>query len=143
MSRANGKIELEEMDMLLSNYFEKTAGTGVLATADASGRVNAAIYSRPHFIDEETVTFIMADRLTHANIQTNESAVYLFRESGDRYVGRRLYMTRTGETDDKKLIDEIRSRPHHGDQPEDHHDKKHLVYFNIDRVLPLIGDATT
>jgi len=126
--------------MPLSDYFEKTTGTGVLATADASGKVNAAIYGRPHFIDDQTVAFIMADRLTHANLRTNGNAVYLFRESGDRYVGRRLYLTKTGEADDPKLIEEIRSRPRHGDRPEDPHDKKYLVYFHIDRVLPLVGD---
>ncbi|MBW2559855.1 MAG: pyridoxamine 5'-phosphate oxidase family protein, partial [Deltaproteobacteria bacterium] len=62
--------------MTLGDYFEKTTGTGVLATADSSGKVNAAIYGRPHFINDQTIAFIMADRLTHANIQTNDSAVY-------------------------------------------------------------------
>jgi hypothetical protein len=127
--------------MTLKAYFEQTDGMGVLATADASGKVNAAIYGRPHFIDNQSVAFIMADRLTHANLQTNGSAVYLFGESGDRYAGRRLYLTRTGETDDPKLIEEARSRPRHGNQPGGPHDKKYLVYFHIDRVLPLIGDT--
>ena len=36
--------------MKLSEYFEKTQGIGVLATTDASGQVNQAIYSRPHFL---------------------------------------------------------------------------------------------
>ncbi len=129
------------MGTTLSTYFEKTAGMGVIATASSSGKVNAAIYGRPHFIDDQTVAFIMADRLTHANLQTNGSAVYLFRETGDRYVGRRLYLTRTGESDDPELIEEIRSRPHHGEQPKGPPDKKYLVYFHIDRVLPLIGDT--
>lgn len=126
--------------MTLGEYFEKTRGTGVLATADASGQVNAAIYGRPHFFNDQTVAFIMADRLTHANLQTNGSAVYLFRESGDRYVGKRLYLTRTDETDDQALIEEIRSRSHHGHRPDDPK-KRYLVYFHIDRVLPLIGDG--
>jgi len=126
--------------MTLKKYFADTKGTGVLATASSSGEVNAAIYGRPHFIDDQTVAFIMADRLTHANLRTNGSAVYLFRESGDRYVGKRLYLTRTDETDDQTLIEEIRSRPHHGDRPDDPGKKRYLVYFHIDRVLPLIGD---
>lgn len=33
----------------LKFYFENTKGTGVLATADSDGKVDAAIYSRPHF----------------------------------------------------------------------------------------------
>ena len=37
----------------LSEYFAKTQGIGVLATTDASGQVNQAIYGRPHFLDED------------------------------------------------------------------------------------------
>ena len=38
--------------MNLHDYFENTTGTGVLATADSSGNVNAAIYARPHVMDD-------------------------------------------------------------------------------------------
>jgi hypothetical protein len=61
--------------MKLSEYFEKKIGTSVLATADDKGIVNVAIYSHPHFMDEETIAFIMADRLTHNNLQYNPHAV--------------------------------------------------------------------
>ena len=44
--------------MKLSEYFEKNKGIGVLSTADSSGKVNAAIYGRPHFMDEETVALL-------------------------------------------------------------------------------------
>jgi hypothetical protein len=126
--------------MTLREYFEKTTGTGVLATADASGKVNAAIYGRPHFFDDQAIAFIMADRLTYANLQENDSAVYLFRETGDRYVGKRLYLTKTGELDEPALINEIRLRPHPGGHPDDHNKKRYLVSFHIDKVLPLIGN---
>ena len=52
------------MDM--KDYFENTKGVGVLATADADGKVNAAIYARPHFLEDnnnDTVSFIMNERL--------------------------------------------------------------------------------
>ncbi|MFA6345078.1 MAG: pyridoxamine 5'-phosphate oxidase family protein, partial [Syntrophales bacterium] len=61
--------------MKLDTYFETHQGIGVLSTADAEGRVNAAIYGRPHVLDEQTVAFIAADRLTRANLQANPSAV--------------------------------------------------------------------
>ena len=48
--------------MKLNEYFEKKKGRGVIATADSEGRVGVAVYARPHFIDEKTVAFIMADR---------------------------------------------------------------------------------
>ena len=47
--------------MKLSEYFENTLGRGVLATSDANGAVDAAVYSRPHFVDEETAVWIMTD----------------------------------------------------------------------------------
>ena len=31
----------------IRDYFEKTDGVGILATADFSGQVNAAVYERP------------------------------------------------------------------------------------------------
>jgi hypothetical protein len=71
--------------MKLSEYFEQTQGIGVLATTDASGQVNQAIYSRPHFPDDddETCSFIMSNRLSHDNVKHNPSASYLFIEKGE------------------------------------------------------------
>jgi len=46
--------------MTLKDYFDNAKGYGVLATADNAGKVNAAVYARPHVMDEKTVTFIMA-----------------------------------------------------------------------------------
>ena len=42
--------------MKLSEYFEHVRGIGVLATADAQGKVNVAVYARPHFLDEDDDT---------------------------------------------------------------------------------------
>jgi len=50
--------------MKLSEYFENTDGTGVLATADDKGNVDAALYARPHCLDETTVAFVMNERLS-------------------------------------------------------------------------------
>jgi hypothetical protein len=126
--------------MKLSEYFEKKIGTGVLATADAKGIVNVAIYSRPHFMDEETIAFIMADRLTHNNLQSNPHAAYLFMESGDKYVGKRLYLTKIKEEKDSPLIATLRRRKTYAAQKSYEAETKYLVYFRIDKVLPLIGD---
>lgn len=56
--------------MELKDYFESTKGTGVMATADGDGKVDAAIYARPHFMEDGTLAVIMRDRLTHNNLQT-------------------------------------------------------------------------
>ena len=55
----------------LKDYFENKKGTGVMATSEKEGKVNAAIYSRPHFLEDGSIAFIMRDRLTHHNLQSN------------------------------------------------------------------------
>jgi hypothetical protein len=75
----------------------------------------------------------------HKNVQSNPHAAYLFLESGDRYVGKRLYLTRIKEEKNSDLIDKIRRRescPVH-DKYRDR--TRYLVYFHVDKVLPLIG----
>jgi hypothetical protein len=36
---------------------------------DSSGKANTSVYARPHVMDEKTVAFIMAERLTHKNLK--------------------------------------------------------------------------
>ena len=126
--------------MKLNEYFEKTKGKGVMSTADSSGNLTAAVYSRPHVMDDGTVAFIMADRLTHKNLESNPHAVYLFMESGDKYVGKRLYLTKTKEEKNSPLIDTIRQRESCPVDEAYMKENRHLVYFKIDKTLPLIGD---
>ena len=82
--------------MKLREYFENTKGVGVLATADAEGKVDVAIYSRPHFLgdDDTEIAFIMNDRLSHDNVDANPHAAYLFIEETAGYVGKRLSLTK-------------------------------------------------
>lgn len=121
--------------MSLGEYFEKSKGLGVLATADADGRVDTAVYSRPHVMDEETVAFIMADRLTHHNLQSNPHAAYMFKEDGNGYVGKRFMMTKIKEEKNSELIEKMRRKTYSDLKDED----EFLVYFHIDKVLPLVG----
>jgi len=128
--------------MTLSQYFEKKKGRGVIATSDGKGKVGVAVYARPHFINEKTVAFIMADRLMHKNLESNPHAAYLFMEAGDKYVGKRLYLTKIKEEKDSELINSIRRREV---CPVDKGYKKglrFLVYFKINKILPLIGSKT-
>lgn len=126
--------------MNLSEYFDKASGLGILATSDSAGAVDAAVYAKPHFIDEENVAFIMADKLTHHNIQQNPRAAYLFKESGERYVGKRLYLTKTKEVKDPQVVGEMRRKKYPEVAGKYGDENKFVVYFKIDKVLPLIGD---
>ena len=129
--------------MKLNEYFEKAKGVGVLATADAEGNVNTAIYARPHFLDpsdDSTLAFIMSDRLCHANVQANPHASYLFMEEADEYVGKRLTLTKIKEDTDQEKIQAIRRRnlPDECDEGK----TRFLVYFRVEGVRPLIGTGT-
>ena len=118
-------------------YFENHKGIGVLATADASGKVNAAIYSRPHILEDGTIAFIMRDRLTHLNIQSNPSATYLFKEDGQGYKGKRLYLKKIREEEDSELIQKLKRRSY----PDTDEKKRFLVVFELEEELPLIGSG--
>ena len=124
--------------MDLEEYFEKTEGLGILATADSRGNVDLAIYSRPHVIDEQTVAWIMSDRLSHANLQSNPSAAYMFIESNEGYQGKRLYLTKLREEADPERITQIRRRRRQGHTFDA--GSKYLVYFKVGKVRPLVGD---
>jgi hypothetical protein len=127
--------------MKLSEYFENTKGKGVLATSDSSGYVNAAVYAGPHFTNEDTVSFIMAEKLSHDNLKSNPHATYLYIEDGGNYVGKRLYLTKIKEEMNSELIDTLRRRKHYITHDEYYHENKYLVTFRIDKVLPLIGSG--
>jgi len=124
--------------MDLKAYFAEKSGMGVLATADDQGRVDAAVYSRPHILEEDTLAFIMPDRLTHSNLQSNPHAAYLFREDASGYEGIRLFLTRIREEANSDLLQTLRRGPHAG-EPGDKEDPRYLVVFQVDRILPLIG----
>ena len=124
--------------MNLHEYFEKTEGTGVLGTADADGNVDLALYGRPHVLDENSVAFIMSDRLSHANITANPNAAYLFVEKGPGHKGKRLVLTKIAEETDPEKIETMRRESRKG---HDYGDAlKFLVTFRVERVRPLTGD---
>jgi len=124
--------------MNLSDYFENVKGIGLLATSDSGGNVDIAIYSRPYIIDEKTLAFSMLERLSYANVQSNPKAAYLFVEKGEGYAGTRLYLTRTGEEKDPQRIKEIKQQHLKTHSPDE--TPKHLVYFTVDKIRPLVGD---
>ena len=119
----------------LQDYFENAKGFGVLATADSNGKVDAAIYSRPHFLEEGTMTFIMRDRLTHHNLQTNPYATYLFVEDGAGYKGKRVFLKKAREENNPDLIKKIKRRK----STEESEELTFLVYFTLEKELPLVG----
>ena len=125
--------------MDLKNYFENSSGTGVLSTADAEGRVDCAIYARPHIMDDGTMAVIMRDRLSHHNLQSNPKAAYMFIEDGPGYKGKRFFLKKVREEQDTELLYSLRRRIYADDRTGE--EAKFLVFFDIEKELPLIGSG--
>jgi hypothetical protein len=123
--------------MELTEYFKNTEGFGVLATADGDGKVNSSVYARPHVMEDGSLVFIMRDRLTHKNIQSNPHATYLFKEDGSGYKGKRIYLTKIREEENSPLIDSLSRRIYRSDERDK--ESKFLVYFKLEKERPLIG----
>lgn len=121
--------------MELKAYFDNKKGLGVFSTADADGRVGAAVYSRPHVMEDGTLAFIMRDRLTHHNLESNPHATFLFKEDGPGYKGVRLFLTKIKEEENTELLASLRRRQ----RVEDDDASRFLVFFSLDKSLPLIG----
>jgi len=124
--------------MDLKDYFDTAKGMGVLATADAEGKVDVAVFARPHVMEDGAVAFIMRDRLSHSNLMANPHAAFLFVEEGPGYRGKRLYLTKTGEEQDTAFIESLRRRSYLSDR-EGGAGPVFLVRFNVDKILPVIG----
>ncbi|MFA5701111.1 MAG: pyridoxamine 5'-phosphate oxidase family protein [Desulfuromonas sp.] len=120
----------------LEQYFESAEGTGILSTCAADGKVNSAVYARPRFFAQERIGFIMLERLSYANLQSNPHAAYLFLERQEGYEGVRLHLSMAGEEHDRARIEQLMTelRPGRADQKE-----RHLVYFSVDKIMPLVG----
>jgi len=121
--------------MNLKQYFESTKGLGTLSTADSNGKVDAAVYARPHFMEDGTLAMIMRDRLSHHSLQSNPHATFLFKEEGSGYNGKRLFMTKVREEENSELLESLRRRKFAYGNGED----RFLVFFNLDKELPLVG----
>ncbi len=124
--------------MSLKEYFDTTKGVGVLSTADSDGQVDAAIYARPHFMEDGALAFIMRDRLSHHNLQSNPHATYLFKEEGSGYRGKRLFLSKLGEEENTERLASLRRRKTVYGNGED----RFLVFFKLDNELPLVGDGS-
>jgi len=125
-----------EAVMNYREYFENTKGTGVLSTASKDGRIDSALYSRPHVMEDGSFAFIMHDRLTHSNIQENPYAVYLYIEESPGIRGKRLYLKKLREESDPELIASLRRRIYREEKKDD---ALYLVYFTLEQELPLVG----
>lgn len=124
--------------MDFKKYFASVKGTGVLSTADDKGVVNAAIYATPHCTEDGLLSFIMRKRKTHENIGVNPYACFLFIEAGTM-TGKRIYLTKVREEKNTELLFSLRRHCKQNDCQTD--EDLYLVFFSVDKVLPLVGSG--
>lgn len=126
--------------MGLRDYFEAATGYGVLASADSDGKVDVAIYARPYVIDEWSIAFIVADRLTRKNLLANPHAAYLYKEPGEQFNGKRLFLKMERELSGEEVTDPVLAEKYKK-ACEDYSDERlSVIYLKVDKVLPLVGD---
>lgn len=126
--------------MQLEEYFRTIQGVGVLATANRDGEVDAAIFAPPHVLEDGTIAFIMRDRLTHKNLQSNPNAHYFFMEAGGYFKGLRLFLKKIKEDTDPKVIKSL-ARRHLPPDEDRAKGPQFIIYFEIIRTLPLVGSG--
>ncbi len=102
----------------------------MLSTADAKGRVDAAVYSRPHVLCPDTVSFIMPHRLTHQNLQANPHAPTSSPRSASA-PGDAACTEQAARRNRQRAAGRAAPGP---PRPED--TERYLVIFKIDKVLP-------
>lgn len=124
--------------MDLQQYFTSQRGTGIMSTADSQGRVDAAIYARPHIMADGTLAMIMRDRLTHKNLMENPYAAYLFIEASPGHQGVRLFLKKVREDDDPALIHKLTRRSLTAEEDKAK-GPKFVVYFEVEKAIKLIG----
>lgn len=124
--------------MDFKEYFLSVKGTGVLSTADDKGAVNAAVYGTPNSTEDGLLSFIMRDRKTHKNVGVNPHACFLFIEAGTM-TGKRIYLTKVKEEKNSELLFSLRRHCKKDECKTD--EDLFLVFFTVDKVLPLVGSG--
>ncbi|WP_085814140.1 pyridoxamine 5'-phosphate oxidase family protein [Geoanaerobacter pelophilus] len=123
--------------MKLAELFPE-GGRGVIATADAAGVVNQAVFAIPHVVDEQTLAWGFSDGRSIANLRVNPHASYLYLAPSRGYSGWRLSLTMKEELGEGDMLEKIKSRTAQVASPEASSAVTRVAYFKVDEVRPLI-----
>ncbi|UFS72619.1 pyridoxamine 5'-phosphate oxidase family protein [Geomonas sp. RF6] len=122
--------------MNLAELFPE-GGRGVIGTADAQGQVDLAVFAIPHIVDEETLAWGVGEGRTYHNLKENAKASYLYIAPTRGYNGWRLTLS-LKEMGEGALLEEIRARAAKNSWVQDVSEIKHVLYFKVDEVRPLV-----
>ena len=113
-------------------------GLGVMSTSSPDGRVNSAVYARPHIIDESTLVWGMTDKRTYQNLTRNPHAAFLFKTNGPGFSGVRLALDLLRTEESGELLETIKANTEEIVGPGAGAAVTHAVWFKVIEVRTLI-----
>lgn len=113
-------------------------GLGVMSTSSSDGKVNSAVYARPHLIDETTLVWGMTDKRTYHNLNCNRHAAFLFKTSSPGFSGVRLALELLKTEESGDLLETIKANTDVVVGPGAGAAVTHAVWFKVLEVRPLI-----
>ena len=113
-------------------------GMGVMSTSALDGKVNSAVYARPHVIDESTLVWGMTDKRTYQNLVDNPHASFLFKAGGPGFSGIRLALELIRTEEEGPLLETIKAHTDEIVGPGAGAAVTHAVWFRVVEVRSLI-----
>jgi hypothetical protein len=113
-------------------------GLGVMSTSSSDGKVNSAVYARPHIIDETTLVWGMTDKRTYQNLTRNRHAAFLFKTSSPGFSGVRLALELIKTEESGDLLETIKANTDVVVGPGAGAAVTHAVWFRVTEVRDLI-----
>jgi hypothetical protein len=123
--------------MNLSELFTHP-GLGVMSTSSSDGKVNSAVYARPHVIDETTLVWGMTDKRTYQNLTRNRHAAFLFKIGGPGFSGVRLALELIKTEEEGDLLAIIKANTDEIVGPGAGAAVTHAAWFRVVEVRDLI-----
>jgi len=123
--------------MKLAELFPE-GGRGIIATADAKGVINQAVFAVPHVINEETLAWGFSEGRSLLNLRENPQASYLYLAPTRGYSGWRLTLTAKKEEREGEVLESIRAGARNAAGPQAGAALAAVVYFKVDEVRPLM-----
>ncbi|MDK9716858.1 MAG: pyridoxamine 5'-phosphate oxidase family protein [Trichlorobacter sp.] len=113
-------------------------GLGVISTSSSDGRVNSAVYARPHVIDETTLVWGMTDKRTYQNLTRNRHAAFLFKTNQPGFNGVRLALELIRTEEKGELLATIKENAEEIVGPGAGASVTHAAWFKVVEVRSLI-----
>jgi hypothetical protein len=113
-------------------------GLGVMSTSSSEGKVNNAVYARPHVINETTLVWGMTDKRTYQNLTRNRHAAFLFKTNGPGFNGVRLALELIKTEEAGELLETIKENTDEIVGQGAGAVITHAVWFRVTEIRPLI-----